>query len=761
MATDTDDLLEIAKSKKSQISKRKLYDRIARYVIMFGGIAIILSIITMLFFIGIETVPLWQSPQRELINSANIIESNPETQVFSPILGIGAEEYREKGFVIDTKGNVKFLTFSDLKFNEIKNLDVPGALEYTYLYNSKHNVSYAVSTDNGFIKPFETKYKIEFDNNGKRIITPNIIHSEAIKISESKIDFFAFKTDEDSGKKVAAVYTGNKELLLFSEEETESFTGEIEIKKTILDLTNKHNNSTITAVQIDDSLNNLYVANSRGDIFTWSISNLSDPTLKSVVNATERKDTGITTLGFLLGSRSLIVGDEKGNVSIWFETRDESNKRVLTKIHQLPPLAKEIVQFSNSPRDRGFIASDAKGNIGLYHATSETKQLEILGEGNRYSGIAFTPKANGIIALDNNGEVRNYFVDNPHPETNFKTLFGKVWYEGYEKPTYSWQSTGGTDEFEPKLSLTPLVYGSLKGAIYALLIAIPLAIMGAICVSQFIHPSTRNIIKPVIEIMAALPSVVLGFFAGLWLAPLLEKIFTAVLIMPILITLFTFLMLYFWNKLPLNFTGRFRVGSELFLLVFVIVISIIISLMLNSPVESLIFGGDFKNWFYTVLGLQYDQRNSLIVGFAMGFAVIPIIFTISEDALSSIPKNLTSGSLALGANRWQTAIKIVLPSASAGIFSAIMIGFGRAVGETMIVLMATGNTPVMDWSFFNGFRALSANIAVELPEAPHGGTLYRVLFLSALLLFGLTFILNTLAEIIRSRLRKKYGQLNA
>jgi len=157
--------------------------------------------------------------------------------------------------------------------------------------------------------------------------------------------------------------------------------------------------------------------------------------------------------------------------------------------------------------------------------------------------------------------------------------------------------------------------------------------------------------------------------------------------------------------------------------------------------------------------LTYDQRNSVVVGLAMGFAVIPIIFTIAEDSLSNVPPYLAAGSLALGATRWQTSLKVILPSASPGIFSAVMIGFGRAVGETMIVLMATGNTPVMNWNPFRGFRALSANIAVELPEAPEGGTLFRVLFLAAFLLFLMTFTVNTLAEVIRIRLRKKYQSL--
>jgi phosphate transport system permease protein len=149
----------------------------------------------------------------------------------------------------------------------------------------------------------------------------------------------------------------------------------------------------------------------------------------------------------------------------------------------------------------------------------------------------------------------------------------------------------------------------------------------------------------------------------------------------------------------------------------------------------------------------------VVVGIAMGFAVIPIIFAISEDAFSNVPPDLAAGSLALGANRWQTVVRVVLPTASPGIFSAIMVGFGRAVGETMIVLMATGNTPILSLSPFNGFRTLAANIAVEVPEAPNGGTLYRTLFIAALLLFVMTFVVNTAAELVRHRLRRRYGRL--
>jgi phosphate transport system permease protein len=160
----------------------------------------------------------------------------------------------------------------------------------------------------------------------------------------------------------------------------------------------------------------------------------------------------------------------------------------------------------------------------------------------------------------------------------------------------------------------------------------------------------------------------------------------------------------------------------------------------------------------SILG-SYQQRNTLVVAIVMGFAVIPIIYTISEDALSAVPASLRSASLGCGATRWQTATRVVLPVAMSGVFSAVMIGLGRAAGETMIVLMATGNTPIMEWNIFSGFRTLAANIAVSMPEAPEGSTQLRVLFLGGLCLFALTFFINTLAELVRIRVRRRSANL--
>jgi phosphate transport system permease protein len=389
------------------------------------------------------------------------------------------------------------------------------------------------------------------------------------------------------------------------------------------------------------------------------------------------------------------------------------------------------------------------------HLTSERTLLRFPGEGQPADAVMITPRADGIL-VKRPDSLERYSLANPHPEFSWRAVLGKVWYEGYAKPEYVWQSTGATDDFESKMSLVPLIFGTIKATFYALVFAIPVAVFGALYTSQFVHPTIKAKVKPTVEIMAALPSVVIGFIAGLWLASRVEAHLVPVLLLLIFLPLLGTAGVLFWDRLPHRLRKRLKPGTEVFVILPLLLVGAGVAFLVGPGVEAAFFGADAKQWVSTALGLVYDQRNSIVVGLAMGFAVIPIIFTISEDAFSSVPQHLTAASLALGASRWQTATRVVLPTASPGIFSAIMVGFGRAVGETMIVLMATGNTPLLDWSPFNGMRTLSANIAVEVPEAPYGGTLYRVLFLSACVLFLMTFFVNTVAELVRQHLRDKY-----
>ncbi len=757
--TDNMDRSSDATLKQSAVDKRRLYDKIATGLVTTGGIAVIFSIIAILFFIAIVAIPLWESPEYRHINSLDIDTSGAAASENDDVLAIGTDQYREMTFLLFQNGITRFISNDDGRIIKESRIEIPGDSVITSSYTADNNQSFAVGTSRGNIYQIKTNYRVTFPEGSKKKIIPEIEVTEPVKVLEDGVSHLAVAGDESGGSISVAAVSESGELVFYSKTVTSSLFGDDKVSETTTRITGDIKGRKFTDLEIDSAQSNMFASTREGKILEWDIRNKKNPLLVNIHDVSEKSDNPVTNIGFLIGDRSLIVGEAEGELSIWFHVNDAQGNKVLKKVHTYPPMHAGIRQLNKSERDRGFIASDDNGNVGVYYATTEQKRLEIPGEGAGLQAFTFTPKANGIITLDQSGTLDNWFLSNPHPETTFKTLFGKVWYEGYEEPAYVWQSTGATDTFEPKLSITPLAYGTIKGAIYALIFAIPIAILSAICVSQFVHPSIRNFVKPVIEVMAALPSVVLGFFAGLWMAPRLENYFPAVLLMPFLITIFTFLALFIWKKIPVKYTGNLRVGTELFFLLPAVIIAIVIALWLNFPAEFALFGSDYKTWFYNVLGLQYDQRNALVVGFAMGFAVIPIIFTISEDSLSSVPKNLTAGSLALGANRWQTATQIVLPSASPGIFSAVMIGLGRAVGETMIVLMATGNTPIMDWSFFNGFRAMSANIAVELPEAPHEGTLYRVLFLTALLLFVFTFLINTLAEIVRQRLRKKYGRL--
>jgi len=340
---------------------------------------------------------------------------------------------------------------------------------------------------------------------------------------------------------------------------------------------------------------------------------------------------------------------------------------------------------------------------------------------------------------------------------NLKALFGKIWYAGYQAPEYAWQSSSGSDDFEPKLSLVPLVIGSIKASFYAMLFSVPISVLAALYVSQFASDRVKKIIKPIVEVMSAIPSVVIGFIAALVLAPFFDSHLFYFILLMVFCPIFFLIIMFIPNENSLEINSQTKPQ----LLVLLSFFSYIVFMYLISlPMESVLFKDSFKEYLInTLLDGNYDMRNSVIIAFALGFAVIPIVFSMSEDALTSVPKGLTTASLALGANRWETAWKIVLPAASPGIFAAIVLGFGRAIGETMIVLMATGNTPIIDSSIFSGFRALSANIAVEIPEAPQGGSLYRVLFLSAGLLLVFTSMLNTASELIRQRLRKTYSKI--
>ena len=742
------------------LNKRRVIDKAAHWGITFGGATVILVILTLFVFIFLEVSPL--------LKGASVVGESTCSLSGNTVL-VGIDEYQEIAYAIYEDGNVDFISLSDgkpIKRHGIKELN---GSTITAVCNDKGRI--LMGMKDGRVLTTNIGFSVSFEDE-ERIITPEVSDEEVVFTNEGEKAIQYITSNSDEGVTVTVFYTEDGRLILKSTDTEETLFGGEEKVESITDITSlfnmnvltttdktveKNSNLQITSLAIDYFTENLYIGTTHGEVIHINVRDRKNPFLQERVKAS---DEPVTSLGFLLGDVSIVVGDREGDISTWMRVRDEISPSgwSLKKVHTGKPHQAGITSIASSSRNKCYVTAASDGTIQLKHATSEQTLLNLESR-TTPTAIAFSPKADGILVADSAGILKHWSISNPHPETTLKTLFGKVWYEGYEKPEYVWQSTGGSDDFEPKFSLVPLIFGTIKGTIYALIIAIPIGILSALYTSQFLHRSLKKIIKPSIEFMAALPSVILGFLAGLWLAPLMEKIFPAIIIMPIFLLIFITGAFCIWKCLPGYIKGKYSQGTEALFLIPFFIVAILLSIYLGGLFESSLLNGDYRQWFLDVMGLQYDQRNAVVVGFAMGFAILPIIFTISEDAMSNVPKHLTSASLALGAVPWQTAVRIVLPIASPAIFSAVMLGFGRAVGETMVVLMATGNTPIMDWNLFNGFRALAANIAVEIPEAPFGGTLYRVLFLAALLLFMTTFIVNTIAELIRQKMKKKYSHL--
>ncbi len=280
------------------------------------------------------------------------------------------------------------------------------------------------------------------------------------------------------------------------------------------------------------------------------------------------------------------------------------------------------------------------------------------------------------VKVEAQNEIPDRYRDDPDATLNttkWSAMVQPRQWTGYDEPVYIWQPVGNIHKY----NIVPLIVGSLKITLVGLIFAVPLAVGAAIYVSQLARPRVREVVKPVIELLSGIPSVVIGFFALLVMATVLQ----------------------------------------------------------------------------TVFGYQ-TRLNAFVAGIALSFAVIPLVFSIAEDALTSVPRSYTQAALALGASRWQTAWQIVMPAALPGVFAAVVLGFGRAIGETMIVLMVC-SASVMSWSIFDSARTITTTIAAEMAEAVAGGHHYRILFMLGAVLFAVTFVSNMIGDVVIHRLKNK------
>jgi phosphate transport system permease protein len=748
--------------KKSSLNRSEYYqkwrllkDKIVRYSVVSGGLGIIAAVVLIFFYLLYVVFPLFLPAQSEAVAHYSV----PEPALGKTLL-LAVEEQNEVAVRFTDLGEALFFAVHTGKVISRVKIPIPAPAQVvSFAQGDFANGIVVYGLSDGRAVVAKQEYTVTYPNN-VRLISPEISYplgKEPLVIDKKgkSLEKIAVKLGDEQSTFVAK--TADHRVILTSfEKKTSLFGDEVQLERTDAALTTPADETDFMLINKDH--NNLYLASRLGLLSYFDISDKTKPVIKQRINVVD-SGSQITSLDFLNGDLSVLVGDSQGVVSQWSFIRDKQNQSAMQKLRSFKVSDNAVAAINPEARRKGFIAVDSKSQIGIYHTTAERELIKETIVDAAPVALALSPRANGFLLESSNHELHYWQVENEHPEISFKSIWEKVWYESYPKPDYVWQSSSASNDFEPKMSLTPLVFGTFKAAFYAMLVATPLALMGAIYTAYFMAPGMRQYVKPGIELMGALPTVILGFLAGLWVAPLIENHLVALFSLLMFIPLTVMIFAYGWQYTPKALRQKIPDGWDALVLIPVILVGCWMAIGLSTPLENLCFNGNMRDWFTTEFGIGYDQRNALVVGLAMGFAVVPTIFSIAEDAIFSVPKHLTVGSLALGATPWQTMMRVVLLTASPGIFSAIMIGLGRAIGETMIVLMATGNTPVMDLSVFQGMRTLSANIGVEMPESEVDSTHYRVLFLAALVLFMLTFVFNTLAEIIRQRLRRKYSSL--
>lgn len=467
------------------------------------------------------------------------------------------------------------------------------------------------------------------------------------------------------------------------------------------------------------------------------------------------RTVNLTALRWLAGKQSIVSGDSSGQLKQWFFLPDEHGQ---LRISWIKPFARRnaaIVDIAPEQGRSGFAVLDAAGGVSLFYANL-TKPLwqGQAAEYQRAKRLQFSQR-NEQLWLLGPGEPMALQLDNRHPEISWRTLFQKVWYEGWQQPEYVWQSSGGAELRQGKYSLVPLTIGTLKAAFYAMLVAVPLGILAALYTACFLSEPLRSRLSQLIELLALFPTVIIGFLAAIWLAPALEQHLLALLLFLLLLPLLVLALARLpkrWQQIPGS-------GWDLMLLAALLFVTAYLALLGGDTLQQQFFSGSFRFWL-NEQGVSYQQRNALVVGLAMGFAVLPIIFSICYDVMSQVPRQLTLGASALGATHWQIVRRVIWPLSLPGVLAAVMLGLGRALGETMIILMATGNAPISNFNLFEGLRSLTATLTIELPEAAVDSSHYRMLFLVAILLFIFTFMANTLADLVRQRLKRNFQRLD-
>lgn len=868
----------------------RVSDRVAKQVITVGGVGTILVVMLVVLVLLANVFPLFQRNTADFLTSVPLSvplskklldASGNQTGDAHPV-ACGVDEYSELAWVLHRDSYLtvhSIATGKELSSHPAKSdssaeglggivccavADNDASMLAGYTSGSVRPITLSFQTE--FVSPADVPKDLRLDIESGAMVRDGVIYRlmpsglvrkqqvgevvfhSPISISKEPIlcadwrNPQAASSFDESQSWTWGATDGQSIALGVIENKVNSFSGAVSQESTTW--THVPSESERTAnwigLMIGSRSEQIQTLDSKGRVVVWSPGDEKQLTSGMQYRSLAGSESTPVSSVPLLGRSTLMIGSESGHIESVATTAMASGQE-LRSIHRFAGDHGPVVDLAASPEGRIVAVQFQSGKCTLYYVP--TNRELVSWDSSPADGSAFRPRlffsANaGCVGVLSESRVDLWKLQVPFPEASLSSFFSRVWYEGYESPQHIWQSSTGTIEGEYKFGFWPLIFGTLKATFFSMFIAAPIALMAAIFGSEFMSSRWRARVKPVIELMASVPSVVLGFIGALVLAPILRDNLMSVLL-SVAVVLFLFLLMsHLWLVIPGTIAIRMR-HYRLPILFMLIPLGLVIAFVIAPPIESLLFQGNLIQWLsnengsgwsgwfclclmpvsllvawltsgplspfvqtiarrmspmrfsiinlglfgcatlavlllsaiaawmLSILGMDprgsvlgpYQERNALLVGGILGFAIIPLIYTISEDAFQSVPQHLRSASLGCGATTWQTTIRVVVPTAMSGIFSALMIGFGRAVGETMVVLMAAGNTPVMDINPMNGYRTLSATLATELPEAARGGTHFHALFLAAFLLFCFTLLANTIAEVVRLRFRKRAYQL--
>jgi len=619
--------------------QRMAKDRLFKHVMTFGGLSVIIAISAIFFYLASVVVPIFMPAQMDDLQKFLVPKVVPGATVH-----LSSEEQAEIGVRMSDRGSVTFFDLRDGRIMAEENVVLPEGVDISSFAAgdpSQQAVAYGLSDGRMLVleQDFKVTFQVDPDDHEKdiRTITPTIAYpagSEPLLVDEAGRALKRLTVQHSGENTTAVALTEDGRLVMAAfEGSSNMITGEVTTERFGIELPPVQGD--ISQLLLEVKQRDLYVVHGGRFVSHYDVMDKQSPRLVQTV-ALVPEGESITAATILSGGFSLIIGTDKGAVAQWFQVRDADNVNHLTHIRSFKPMAGRVTTMAPEHFRKGFLVGDDQGNIGLYYATSNRQLLSRSTGSEPVRVVGISPRANAVMVESAGDTIQAARVENDFPEISFSALWQKVWYESYQEPEYNWQSSAATSDFEPKFSVAPLTFGTLKAAFYAMLVAVPLAVLGAIFAAYFMSPKMRSVVKPSIEIMEALPTVILGFLAGLWLAPWVDNNLAGTL-MAIFMLPFSFVIAaYLWHLLPERLTAKIGAGWEAALLIPVVLLVIYGAIQLGHPVEAIFFGGNMPHWLTNELGIAYEQRNSLVVGIAMGFAVIPTIFSIAELSLIHI-----------------------------------------------------------------------------------------------------------------------------